>query len=937
MSPIPVRFLRCLGLALLSAMAVMSGGCANAPTPTAPAVPAAAPAAAPKPPAAAPGAATSAAAPPAAVARPPATGTPPPFADITKDATRSDGFLPLWTKDDKTWLEIPAERLDRPFFFGSSQASGLGERFFFPGLMGAEKVVVLRRVGQSVQLLARNLNARAPEGTPLSLALAESFSDSLLAAAPLAAAPHPQRKSLLVDASALFNSDLSGMQTLLEIMFRLPYSLDRANSSIARARTQAGGTHITMRAHYSIPKLPAPPAMAPGAPPPNPAALPSPPRTLPDPRSLFLNIAYTLAPLPDAPMKPRRADQRVGYFTESFIDFGDDSVRDRRTHLITRWRLEKQDPAAELSDVRQPIRVVMDRNIPEQWRSAVRAGILAWIPAFERAGLRNAIAVEQQPADADWSTTEGTRLLAVRWFAVDGPGFGAVGPSQVDPRTGEILRGAAIIPENWARLDRSRLADTQPRLAAAEQSGLQPRAGDFARRLLSCTLSNDALEQAQFGFELLAARGAIDPRGPEAERFIADSLTSVTMHEVGHALGLRHNFTASTGVSRAQLRDAAFTAQRGISNSVMDYNALNLPLEGEAIASVHMTTAGAYDLWAIEYGYREFPAEREAQELAVLAARSEHDANLRYATDEDAAGPDPEVNRFDLGDDPLAFAGRQLKLARELWQRTQARTLSADDDMTVYRRNLQRVLATVNASVPVAVRHVGGTLTSRALAGAGQPLLTPVPAARQRDALSLVLDEVFTSSSFRFDPRVMSRLGVEQLDRLSGSRTSAVVDFSLGEEVLRIQRGALDALISDGLATRLADAEVKVEDPRTLLSYAEVQQRLAAAVWSELKTARVGKVGKPGLAPAGDLDIDSLRRSLQREHLRRLAGGLLRPGSAAPADVRAVHRQAALQLEADLKAALAVPGWSAIAHAHLADSLATMSEALRAPLNRQGV
>ncbi|MBP6899227.1 MAG: zinc-dependent metalloprotease [Burkholderiaceae bacterium] len=938
----PDRLFRRAHPALLSAIALMLAGCASVTPPageaTKPATAAAtattaapaAPPAAATPPAAGASAAAGrpagAAPAPTAAARPPAPGQPPAFADVTKDAKSVDGFLPVWTKDEKTWLEIPAALLDKPMFLGNSLASGLGERSFWPGMMGSEKLVVLRRVGNSVQLVARNLHARgAAAGSPLERALQESYSDSLLAAAPLAAAPHAERKSLLVDAQMLLGGDLPSLQPFLEMMYRMPYSLDRGNSSIVSTKTAAGGTSLVLRQHFAVPRIPTPPVMVPGAPPPNPAMLPNPSQVLPDVRSLFLNVAYTLAPLPEQAMKPRRADQRVGYFTDAYMDFGADGGGDRRTHVISRWRLEKKDPAAELSEPKEPIRVVMDRNIPEKWREPVKAGILEWNKAFERAGFRNAIALEQQPADADWSTTEGTKLLAVRWFALEGPGATAVGPSQTDPRSGEILRGAAIIPENWVRVGRTRIADTQPRLMGGAEAqaaaAATPMPGDFAGRIAQCSLGSDALEQAQLGFDLLVARGEMDPNGPEAERFIADSLKDVVMHEVGHALGLRHNFRGSTGVTRAQLRDAGFTAQRGVSNSIMDYNALNLPLEGEAKADVQMRTLGAYDFWAIEYGYREYPAEQEAQALSALAARSAGDTSLAYATDEDAAGPDPQVNRFDLGDDPLAFAGRQLKLARELWQRTATRTLPADDDMSIYRRNLQRMLAGLNASVPLAVRHVGGVLTSRALAGANQPLLAPVPAARQREALGLVLGEVFGSASFRFDPKLMSRLGVDQNERLQ--RFSPNTDFSLGEAVLSIQRPALDFLMADGLAVRLADAEVKVEDPKSLLSFAEVQQRLADAVWAELK--------------AGKGEIDSLRRNLQREHLRRLAGGVLRPGSAAAADVRAVQRQTALALQAQLSKALAAGNWTPIARAHLADSLATLSEALKAPLVRQGV
>jgi hypothetical protein len=903
----------------LPVAALLLGACAALPTAKeAPAADAAAtPAQAGAPTAAKPAAAATA--PAAAAAQPPRPGEPPPprpFAEVIKDAQETPGYFTVWQKDEKVWLEIAAERLEQPFFFAIGLASGLGERFFLPGLMGQEHVVVLRKVGNNVQLVARNLRVRAPAGTPLETAVRESYSDSLLASATVASAPHPERKSFLVDAAALLGGDIAGAQTALETAYRVAYALDRGNSAIERARTTDAGTFITYRAHYAVPKLPAPPATPPA---PN-TPVPTPVQTVPDPRSLFLTFTYNLAPLPKEPMRPRLADQRIGHFTTAFVDLGNPVTDDRRTHYVERWRLEKKDPGAAVSEPKEPIVVWMDKNIPERYRDAVRAGILEWNKAFERAGFKDALVVKQQPPDADFSTIEGTRHLAVRWFAMEGPGAVAVGPSQSDPRSGEILRGAAIIPENWVRIGRTQVAETLPKPPASLAELLDAR---------FCSYAFEALEQAAFGFELLVARGAIDPTGPEAERFIADSLKDVVMHEVGHALGLAHNFRGSTGVKLEQLRDASYVRSRGISNSVMDYNALNIPLEDEPASVYNQVTLGAYDYWAIEYAYREFAPDAEKEELAKIAARSATDPALAYGSDADAGygsiliGIDPLVNRFDLGDDPLAYYKRSIVLARELWSRTQKRTLAPDDNLAIYRRNLMRGLSRLGALVPAIAKYVGGVYTSREVAAANRPLLTPVPPAKQREALAVLAQELFSSDSFRFDPQFMRRLGLDHLERFRpGQPPIPSPDFSLATTVLNMQRAALDALTSEALAARLADAETKVANARELLTFADVQRTLADAIWSEVKAGR---------------DIDSLRRNLQREHVKRIAAALVRPVPAAAADVRSVQRQIALALEADLKRALANGRINATTRAHLSESAALLGEALRAPLVKQGV
>ena len=393
------------------------------------------------------------------------------------------------------------------------------------------------------------------------------------------------------------------------------------------------------------------------------------------------------------------------------------------------------------------------------------------------------------------------------------------------------------------------------------------------------------------------------------------------MHEIGHALGLRHNFRASATVPLERLRDPGYVRDHGISSSVMDYNPLNIPLEGEPPTTYHQGTLGAYDIWAIEYGYRQFAPGAEGEGLAAVAARAERDPDLAYGTDEDAGNGvvpevDPLINRYDLGDDPLAYYKRTFALARELWRRTEQRPAAADDDYLVNRRNLTRGLSYVGMAAPLIAKYVGGFYTTHGLAGAGRPLVTPVPPEKQREALDVLAGDLFSIDSFRFDPAFMSRVGVDYLERTPVNDAGGV-EFNLAEVLLAIERGVLDQVMSDATAARLAAAERIAADPGQRMSLAEVHQRLAAAIWGELK---------------GAVRVDSLRRDLQREHLRRIVAALVNPPPRVAADARAVQRQVAELLAEQLRRALVNKKLDDVTRAHFAESLDLVEAALKATL-----
>ncbi|MFG6487564.1 zinc-dependent metalloprotease [Roseateles sp. BYS78W] len=855
----------------------------------------------------------------APAARPPVDPTAPkPFAEIIRGAKEQPGLFPVWRKDEKVWIEIPKEAFNKPFLFTVNVASSIGERGLYASQMLGEELAEWRRIGNHVQLMALNTKFRAdnPAGKP---ALDQAFSPSLITAGPVASADHPDRKSVLVDVSGFFLGDIPGLSTHLEQVYRLPYAPDRSNSFIEATRADAQITTLTARMHFATPRIPAPPLVPP------PVAVPTPPQSTPDPRSMFFSIVYNLRALPETPAAVRLADPRLGHFTESYSNLGDDLKANPRVHMVARWRLEKKDPSAALSEPVQPIVYWMDKNIPPKYRESVKAGILEWNKAFEKIGFKDAIQVKQQPDDADWDNMDATHA-SIRWFTGADVGF-AQGPSNRDPRTGEILDADIRMSDVFGRGSR--------RLAADDVLGFQGHdhgsatgawTGDRSQQLLleqSCNYVAEQASELGFALDLLALRDGMDMNGPEAEALAQAVVKDTIMHEVGHTLGLKHNFKASTTVTQAQLRDKAYTEAHGISNSVMDYNAYNLPLKGEAKASLTNTTLGAYDYWAIEYAYKVIPAEQEAAELARIAARSTEPA-LAFGDDFDqgVGGPydgfDPRANQFDLGDDPLAYAKRRLKLSQELWDRVQARPAAVGDDPLRNRRSIASSFRQLDVAATNVSKYVGGLLAERVVPGVTSgPAFKPVDNAQQREALRFIASGLLSSDSFKFKPEFLVS---QTLDYNEWERG---LPLSIPDAVAALQGKVLDRLMSPNTARRLIEqgAYLPEAQRKGAVSLNEVYGTLQSAIFSELKTGA---------------EIDRMRRSLQREYLRRLQAQLNRAtnGATVYADAFSMARWHATQLARELRAAGAKPGLSIETRAHLAETLDMLDNMLKATLTR---
>jgi hypothetical protein len=440
------------------------------------------------------------------------------------------------------------------------------------------------------------------------------------------------------------------------------------------------------------------------------------------------------------------------------------------------------------------------------------------------------------------------------------------------------------------------------------------------RRRWASTRAPVPTPSTQFGLDLLVERGEIAPDSPEADAFVRASLKEVTMHEIGHTLGLRHNFRSSTVYPLEKLSDPEFTRKNGLAGSVMDYQPINIALQGEPQGEFHQSTLGPYDYWAIEYAYKPLDAASELAELGRIAGRGTTDPLLAFSSDEESgAGLDPAASQFDLGSDPLAYLERRLRLSRELWARLEKKQLDAGQPYDVLRRSFDSGLRQTARATQLVTKYVSGVNYVRDFAGTGRYPLTPVAPDKQRTALKLLADAVFSVDSFRFSPQFMQRMGIDYL-MIEGPNTDP--NFSLSARVLSLQAGALGQLSSDTVAARLLDSESKVDAQAPSFRLSELYATLRAAIWSELKSGQ---------------DIPLIRRNLQRDHVNRVAGALLRPSATMPADARALLRVEAALLRGEIVAAQKRTGFSNEARAHLAQAAITLDEALKAPVVRQAL
>ena len=850
-----------------------------------------------------------------------------PFDEVTKESDRKAGYFDLYTKEEKIWISIKPEQLEQPFFFSVNVPRSVGERGLYGSQMGSHFIAYFHRSGTRIQLIAKNEDAFAPAKSAESIFVEESYSESLLGSADIASQPRTTDQALLIDASTLLFSDIAGYSTKLDMAYRMGFSLDNKNTNFFSSHQTPELTALEVKAHFFVPKLSAPPMM------PSSTPMPPAPKNVPDPRSFFVHFYYNFKQLPLTPMMPRLADERVGYFTQGHLDYSTDLKPKSRTHVIKRWRLEKADPTAASSPVIKPIVYWLDKNIPPQYKASVTAGILEWNKAFEKIGLMGALLVKEQGAEDSFNTMD-AQHASVRWFTGSDIGF-AIGPSQADPRTGEILDADIGMSDVFARSARRQVAED---LGASGQTQYQYQYQSLNQSqslLASCQLMDQLAHEFDFAQDLLSARG-LDMGSPKAERLAQDYIKNVIMHEVGHTLGLRHNFLSSAAYDLERLDDANFTQKYGITSSVMDYTPFNFSLAHQTQGEYVMSTLGPYDYWAIEYGYKPLDPHLEQQSLQEIASRSTQ-VELAYASDEDASdgagSVDPLVNRFDLGANPLAYYKKRVQLSQELWTRLQNLNLEKGESFERLTRSFLSGFRPLNQIAPLVAKYLGGERVRRVRAGFGQTVYEPISPKEQREALALIEQAFFAPRSFEFPAQLLNSLATDTFDRASrmGDPNASTSNVSVLNNVLGVQRTVLDAIFSERLAQRVSESQLKLEKTPAeskkvgktdTLGLAEIYTRVQDSVWQEALQ------GKP---------VQLLRRNLQKEHLQRMSSMLLRSSKGLPPEAAGLMRQNARHLLSQLKLAQGKRGLDRETQAHVLDAINTLSESLKANVQRSGL
>ena len=826
-----------------------------------------------------------------------------PFEELTAELEQQAGLFTIYSdlEQGEAYLALKPEQIGRNFLIMASIESGIGEAGLFRGWPVNDLLIQFREAADNqIQVVVPNTFIRNPEGQNWQQRLLESsFSDSIIFATKVVSID-PDSEAKLIDLSDLImDRDLLNLTASLGPAIE-SYQRSKELSSFDSVKAFDNNVEIATTTSFSNSGGDGGFSLA--------SLFGFSIEGLPDSRGFSLGIRYSLSGIPENNgYEARQADERVGYFVSAYRAPLQVGQSDPFVRLIHRWKLTKQTPGTALSEPVEPIVFWVENTVPPEYRASIEKGILLWNEGFEQAGFQNAIEARQMPDNAEWDPSD-VRYNVVRWSDSLGSSVSGLGPSRVNPLTGEILDADIILDANVVQtvLQQYRtrgLEGTSPEGTDYLQLCGQPAqdwyvqwlamqrwgangpamARSFAEEMdrFSPTDSDscaDYLGTQQASFGALALAETSQLTRSQLDTYLQQYLVMLTAHEVGHTLGLRHNFAGSNALAPEQLNDTGVTQIQGLVSSIMDYVPPNIAPPGVEQGDFFPTRLGAYDKWAIEYGYQEVVAtglqQGEAVMLDEIADRSEA-PELAFAADEDIYDfIDPEVSAWDLSSNPLQFATWQMENAQSVWQQLNRLSVRRNEGFGGLRRRVDMVFRYFDNNTATLTNYIGGQSFRRVSPWESERApFEPIPVEKQREALAALNEKVFAADAFQFSPRLLNQLAPDRWSHVGTRLTIAPLDYPIFEQVLAVQSFALSNLLSATRLGRVRDLEYK-SDQADVMTIAEVFDSAYQGIWTE--------VANPDEAVSQNLS--SLRRGLQRHHLNILSNLVLRKSGSALAE-----------------------------------------------------
>ncbi len=546
-----------------------------------------------------------------------------------------------------------------------------------------------------------------------------------------------------------------------------------------------------------------------------------------DPRYVRVRMQHSLIEMPKNEFRSRMDDPRVGYFTQLVTDQTSISAVPYRDN-INRWNLVKKDPTAALSEPVEPIIFWVENTTPLEYRDIIVEAGLKWNAAFEKAGFKNAVQMKIMPDQVDWDPSD-IRYNVIRWVASANPAYGAIGPSFVNPKTGQIL-GADITVEWYSGSATPNVDELFSKTSSADLKFPGMTANEYA----ACTIGSELKSQLVTGMTAVETYGA---DAVELKEMHKQFLTYLILHEMGHTLGLNHNMKASQMWSPAEINNTELTRKYGLTGSVMDYPAVNIANDRTKQGDYYTTVAGPYDLWAIEYGYTPFREAEEKQALAKILSRST-DPKLNFGNDgDDMRSPgkamDPRVNVNDLTSDAIGYAEDRFKLVNNVMGKLVTKYSKPGQSYAELRSRYVSLLNQRLNMISAVSRYIGGVYVDRSFPEQQSKTkpFTPVSKATQKRAITVLNKYVFAPNAFNSDAPVFAYL---QPQRRGFNQLSGGDDYKITANVLVQQiSGALSHIFHPNTMQRITNSRLYGNH----YSVAEVMNDLNSGIFADdLKT-----------------------------------------------------------------------------------------------------